>query len=70
MKSASGVSVDEGKRRAEEKGLFFIETSALDSTNVKEAFQIMIREVYNNVRRKVLNSDSAPRTLVCVVDGE
>ncbi|MFS7903587.1 putative small GTPase, P-loop containing nucleoside triphosphate hydrolase [Helianthus anomalus] len=70
MKSAFGVSVDEGRRRAEEEGLFFIETSALDSTNVKEAFQIMIREVYNNVRRKVLNSDSAPRTLVCVVDGE
>ncbi|KAM0071186.1 putative small GTP-binding protein [Helianthus debilis subsp. tardiflorus] len=58
LENIRDVSVDEGKRLAEEEGLFFIETSALDSTNVKEAFQIVILEVYNNVRRKVLNSDS------------
>nr|XP_043622711.1 ras-related protein RABA5b-like [Erigeron canadensis] len=58
LENIRDVSVDEGKQLAEEEGLFFIETSALDSTNVKEAFQIVIREIYNNVRRKVLNSDS------------
>ncbi|KAF8388502.1 hypothetical protein HHK36_027175 [Tetracentron sinense] len=52
------VSVEEGKSLAEAEGLFFIETSALDSTNVKTAFEIIIREIYNNVSRKVLNSDS------------
>ncbi|XP_047317627.1 ras-related protein RABA5b [Impatiens glandulifera] len=52
------VSVEEGKSLAEEEGLFFIETSALDSTNVMKAFEIVIREIYNNVSRKVLNSDS------------
>ncbi|CAL9131927.1 unnamed protein product [Musa textilis] len=52
------VSVDEGKRLAEAEGLFFIETSALDCTNVKKAFEIVIREIYNNISRKVLNSDS------------
>ncbi|KAI3742085.1 hypothetical protein L1987_59765 [Smallanthus sonchifolius] len=57
LENIRDVSVDEAKRLAEE-GLFFIETSTLDSTNVKDAFQIVIREVYNNLRRKVLNSDS------------
>ncbi|XP_074572261.1 ras-related protein RABA5d-like [Curcuma longa] len=52
------VSVEEGKALAEAEGLFFIETSALDSTNVKTAFEIVIKEIFNNVSRKVLNSDS------------
>lgn len=52
------VSVGEGKALAEEEGLFFIETSALNSTNVKTAFEIVIREIYNNLSRKILNSDS------------
>lgn len=52
------VSVEEGKSLAESEGLFFMETSALDATNVKKAFEIVIREIYNNVSRKVLNSDA------------
>lgn len=52
------VSVDKGKSFAEEEGLFFIETSALDSTNVKKSFEIVIREIYDKVRRKILKSDS------------
>lgn len=50
--------MEEGKNLAEEEGLFFMETSALDSTNVRTAFELVIREIYNNVSRKVLNSDS------------
>ena len=52
------VTLEEGKSLAEAEGLFFIETSALDSTNVRTAFEMVIREIYNNVSRKVLNSDS------------
>ncbi|KAK9146093.1 hypothetical protein Sjap_005996 [Stephania japonica] len=52
------VSIEEGKSLAEAEEMFFMETSALDSTNVKEAFEMVIREIYNNVSRKVLNSDS------------
>lgn len=52
------VSIEDGKNLAEKNGLFFMETSALDSTNVKTAFEMVIREIYNNVSRKVLNSDS------------
>ncbi|XP_047948467.1 ras-related protein RABA5e-like [Salvia hispanica] len=52
------VSVEEGKKLAESEGLFFMETSALDSTNVEKAFDVVIHDIYNNVSRKVLNSDS------------
>lgn len=58
LESIRNVSTEEGKSLAEAEGLFFMETSALDSTNVKNAFEIVIREIYSNVSRKVLNSDS------------
>ncbi|KAI4302721.1 hypothetical protein MLD38_038438 [Melastoma candidum] len=58
LENIRDVSVEEGKSLAESEGLFFMETSALDSTNVKKAFEIVIKEIYDNVSRKVLNSDS------------
>ncbi|KAK9288508.1 hypothetical protein L1049_016967 [Liquidambar formosana] len=58
LENIRDVSVEEGKNLAEAEGLFFMETSALDSTNVIMAFEIVIREIYNNVSRKVLNSES------------
>ncbi|KAI4370412.1 hypothetical protein MLD38_018766 [Melastoma candidum] len=58
LESIRDVTVEEGKNLAESEGLFFMETSALDSTNVKAAFEVVIKEIYNNVSRKVLNSDA------------
>ncbi|CAH8306048.1 unnamed protein product [Eruca vesicaria subsp. sativa] len=58
LESIRAVSVEEGKGLAESQGLFFMETSALDSTNVKMAFEMVIREIYGNISRKQLNSDS------------
>ncbi|KAK8948825.1 Ras-related protein RABA5c [Platanthera zijinensis] len=58
LEEIRAVSVEEGKSLAESEGLFFIETSALDSTNVRTAFEIVIKEIYNSVSRKILNSDS------------
>uniref|UniRef100_A0A7C9D7K4 Uncharacterized protein n=1 Tax=Opuntia streptacantha TaxID=393608 RepID=A0A7C9D7K4_OPUST len=52
------VSIEEGKSLAEEHGLFFMETSAKNSTNVKTAFELVIKEIFNSLGRKVLNSDS------------
>ncbi|KAK3414643.1 hypothetical protein EUGRSUZ_H00498 [Eucalyptus grandis] len=73
LENIRDVSVEEGKKLAEAEGLFFIETSALDSTNVHKAFEIVIREIYDNVSRKVLNSDSYKVNLesngVSLVDG-
>lgn len=53
LEEIRGVSVEQGKCLAEQEGLFFIETSALDSTNVVAAFDIVTREIYKNVCRKV-----------------
>lgn len=58
LENIRDVSVEESKSLAETEGLFFMETSALDSTNVKKAFEVVIKEIYNNVSRKVLNSDA------------
>ncbi|PWA45070.1 RAB11G [Artemisia annua] len=58
LNNIRAVSIEDGKNLAEKEGLFFMETSALDSTNVKTAFEMVIREIYNNVGRKALNSDS------------
>jgi Ras-related protein Rab-11A len=52
------VPVEEAKALAESEGLFFMETSALDSTNVKTAFELVIKDIYGSVSRKILNSDS------------
>ncbi|KAK8663411.1 hypothetical protein V6N13_083232 [Hibiscus sabdariffa] len=58
LENIRDVSVEDGKSLAEAEGLFFMETSALDSTNVNKAFEEVIREIYTNVSRKVLNSDA------------
>ncbi|KAE8723862.1 Ras-related protein RABA5d [Hibiscus syriacus] len=57
LETIRDLSIEEGKTLAEEEDMFFMETSALGSTNVKEAFELVIREIYN-VSRKVLNSDT------------
>ncbi|KAI5599870.1 hypothetical protein POPTR_002G249500v4 [Populus trichocarpa] len=74
LDSIREVSRDEGKSLAEEESLFFMETSALDSTNVEAAFEVVIREIYNNMSRKILNSDSYKAELtanrVSLVNGD
>ncbi|CAM8887566.1 hypothetical protein QQ045_024674 [Rhodiola kirilowii] len=56
LKDARDVSTAEGKALAEAQGMFFIETSALDSSNVVAAFQTVVKEIYNILSRKVMQS--------------
>lgn len=56
LKDAREVSTAEGKALAEAQGLFFMETSALDSSNVAAAFQTVVKEIYNILSRKVMMS--------------
>eukprot|EP00250_Pteridium_aquilinum_P008792 c18211_g1_i1 orf=68-763(+) len=49
LEEAREVWVEEGSAFAEENGLFFLETSALNSTNVNYAFQTMVREIYKHI---------------------
>ncbi|KAE8670530.1 Ras-related protein RABA5a [Hibiscus syriacus] len=56
LRDARVVSTAEGKALAEAQGLFFMETSALDSYNVVAAFQTVVKEIYNILSKKVMMS--------------
>ncbi|XP_047318621.1 ras-related protein RABA5a-like [Impatiens glandulifera] len=55
------VTTEEAKVLAEEQSLFFIETSALDSSNVAVAFQTVVGEIYRILSRKVIQSQELKR---------
>ncbi|XP_031494856.1 ras-related protein RABA2a-like [Nymphaea colorata] len=50
------VSMDDGQNYAQKEVLSFLETSALDSTNVDKAFQTILSEIHRIVSRKSLGS--------------
>lgn len=56
LQDAREVTTAEGKALAEKQGLFFIETSALNSSNVTAAFQTVVKEIYSILSRKVMQS--------------
>jgi small GTP-binding protein len=49
------VKTDEGMEYAKKNGLSFLETSALDSTNVDMAFSTLIEQIYQNCKLKPVN---------------
>ena len=49
-----GVTSEDAKEFAEKEGLFFLETSALEATNVETAFQSVLTEIYRIVSKKSL----------------
>jgi len=55
------VSTDEATSFARKKGLLFIEASALDGENVKEAFNKTVNEIYEKTRRPK-DSTNTPTT--------
>lgn len=56
LKHLRAVASEDAQNFAEKEGLFFIETSALDATNVDKAFQIALAEIYRIISRKTLAS--------------
>lgn len=55
LRHLRGVSTEDSQAFAEKEGLFFIETSALESTNVEQAFQIILTEIYRIVSKKAFD---------------
>ncbi|MCO5590962.1 hypothetical protein L7F22_044938 [Adiantum nelumboides] len=49
------VSTQEAETFAEKEGLSFVETSALNASNVEVAFQTILTEIYNIVSKKALS---------------
>ncbi|CAE6377498.1 unnamed protein product [Rhizoctonia solani] len=60
LKHLRAVPTEEAKALAVEHGLFFIETSAMDASNVEAAFQNILTEVYRIVSSKALESSADP----------
>ena len=62
MRHLRAVSQEEGKMFAEEKNLFFIETSAAEDINVGMAFFKLVEEITNTVIPKILSESSSSET--------
>ncbi|KXJ15742.1 ras-related protein Rab-11B [Exaiptasia diaphana] len=52
LKHLRMIEARRGKQFAADHGMLFMETSALDSTNVTEAFEFIFRHIYDKVRAK------------------
>ena len=57
------VSTEEAMKFAEENKLSFIETSALDSTGVDEAFQRTVTEIYHVISRRAISNNNTNNKL-------
>ncbi|RCH92153.1 Ras- protein Rab-11A [Rhizopus stolonifer] len=58
LRHLRAVPTDEAKNFASENGLSFIETSALDATNVELSFQRILTEIYRIVSNKALETSN------------
>ncbi|CAL9752008.1 unnamed protein product [Musa acuminata subsp. burmannicoides] len=61
LRHLRAVSIDDAKDFSERENTFFMETSALESTNVEDAFTEVLTQIYRVVSRKALEAgdDSA-----------
>lgn len=57
LRHLRSVQTDDAQAYCEKEGLSFIETSALESTNVEKAFQQILTEIYHIVSKKVMDAD-------------
>ncbi|KAI0831668.1 GTPase [Trametes gibbosa] len=60
LKHLRAVPTEEAKTFAAENGLSFIETSALDASNVESAFQTILTDIYRIVSSKSLEQSEDP----------
>ncbi|XP_039608493.1 RAB11a, member RAS oncogene family, like [Polypterus senegalus] len=60
LRHLRAVPTDEAKAFAEKNGLSFIETSALDSSNVELAFQTILTEIYRIVSQRQITGKIDP----------
>lgn len=53
------VPEEDGQALAEREGLSFLETSALEATNIEKAFQTILTEIYHIISKKALAAQEA-----------
>ncbi|KAK6159666.1 hypothetical protein DH2020_003047 [Rehmannia glutinosa] len=64
LKHLRAVATEDAQGFAEKEGLSFIETSALEATNVEKAFQTILSEIYRIISKKSLSSDDPAPTSI------
>ena len=71
LKHLRAVPQEEATKFAEENSLSFIETSALDSTNVEDAFKNILTSIYRLVSQRNIKADdkATPSDTVVVRGG-
>lgn len=57
LKHLRAVAAEDAQGFAEKEGLSFLETSALEATNVEKAFQTILAEIYRIISKKTLSDD-------------
>lgn len=57
LRHLRSVATDDAQGYCEREGLSFIETSALEATNVEKAFQQILTEIYHIVSKKAIDAD-------------
>ncbi|WCJ18639.1 RAB GTPase 11C [Euphorbia peplus] len=64
LKHLRAVATEDAQSYAEREGLSFIETSALEATNVERAFQTILSEIYRIISKKSISSEeTAPANI-------
>ncbi|CAN6981399.1 unnamed protein product [Brassica rapa subsp. trilocularis] len=57
------VADEDGRSLAEKEGLSFLETSALEASNIEKAFQTILSEIYHIISKKALAAQEAAGNL-------
>ena len=64
LKHLRAVATEDAQSYAEKESLSFIETSALEATNVEKAFQTTLAEIYRIISKKSLSSNEPAHSSV------
>lgn len=64
------VPTEDGKSFAERESLYFLETSALEATNVEKAFSELLTQIYRIVSKKAVEGDAAAAASSVPAKGE
>lgn len=57
LEDQRAITTEDAREFAQKENLFFLETSALEATNVENAFETVLTEIFNIVNKKTLASD-------------
>ncbi|KAL5096252.1 hypothetical protein RYX36_000579 [Vicia faba] len=70
LRHLRAVNTEDAQNYAEREGLSFIETSALEATNVEKAFQTILGEIYRIISKKSLSSSNDSAAAANIKEGK